>query len=167
MAVENKYVNTNAQEGDHPYASANVSGAGLIAIATTFEVAAADDDASIYRLFKSLPATLIPIQIYINNDAITAGTDYDLGFYKPESGVVIDKDSLADGADLSSAHAMGSELNGLTALGAEYVGKNISEILNTKLSNTTKYNTVDICLTANTVGTAAGTVSVRGIFAQG
>jgi len=166
MAVQDKYVNTNANNGD-PFNSANVCGAPLIAMATTFEVAAADDDASIYRLFKSLPATLIPVQIYINNDAITAGTDYDLGFYKSESGVVIDKDSLADGADLSSAHAMGSELNGLTALGAEYVGKNISEILNTKLTDTTKYETVDICLTANTVGTAAGTVSVRAIFVQG
>lgn len=167
MAVQDKYVNTDANGTDHPYPSANVSGAKVFAIATTFEVAAADDDGSIYRLFKSLPATLIPIQVWINNDAVTAGSDYDLGFYKPESGVVIDKDSLADAADMSSAHVMGSELNGLTALGAEYVGKNISEILNTKLSNTTKYESVDVCLTANTVGTAAGTISVRALFAQG
>lgn len=167
MAVQDKYVNTIAEAGEKPFPAVNVNGAGLIAMATTFEVAAADDDTSVYRLFKSLPATLIPVQLWVNNDAITAGTDYDLGFYKPEKGVVIDKDSLADGADLSSAHAMGSELNGLTALDAVLVGKTIGEILNSKLSNTTRYDSVDICLTANTVGTAAGTISVRAIFAQG
>lgn len=165
MAVENKYVNASAEAGEI-YPSEKVSGAKTISIATTFEVAAADDDGSIYRIFKSLPATLVPIDIKINNDAITAGTDYDLGFYNPEKGTVIDKDSLVDGGDLSSAHAVGSELSGLTALDAAYIGKNLGEILNGKLSNTTKYETVDVCLTANTVGTAAGTVSVRATFAQ-
>lgn len=165
MAVEDKYVNADAEAGN-PFPAEKVSGVRTISMATTFEVAAADDNGSVYRLFKSLPATLVPIQIVINNDAITAGSDYDLGFYSPIKGTVIDKDSLVDGGDLSSAHALGSELSGLTALDQSYVGKNIGEILNGKLSNTTKYDSVDLCLTANTVGTAAGTVSVRATFAQ-
>ena len=166
MAAVDKYINAIAEEGEKPFPAVNVNGVGLVAMAATFEVAAADDDASVYRVFKSLPASLVPIDIRINNDAITAGTDYDLGFYKPEKGVVIDKDSLVDGGDLSSAHAMGSPLSGVTALGQEYVGKNIGGILNAKLSNTTRYDSVDLCLTANTVGTAAGTISVTAIFAQ-
>ena len=167
MAVQDKYVNAIAEEGEKPFPAVNVNGANQIAMACTFEVAAADDDGSVYRLFKSLPASLVPVSIVINNDAIAAATDYDLGFYKPEKGVVIDKDSLVDGADINAGKAIGSELDGLLSLGIENIGKNIGEILNAKLSNTTKYDTVDLCLTANTVGTAAGTISVRAIFAQG
>ena len=168
MAVENKYVDTNAaSNGEYPYRSANVSGSPVIAMATIFEVAEADSDGSVYRLFKDLPATLIPIQIWINGDAIAAATDYDLGFYKPNLGAVIDKDSLLDGKDINAGAAMGSESNGLATLTVDLVGKTIGEILNSKLSNTTKYDSVDLCLTANTVGTAAGTIAVRAIFAQG
>lgn len=167
MAIQDKYIDADAEAGS-VFPAANVSGAGLIAMATTFEIAAADEDNSVYRIFKSIPASLIPAQIWINNDAIAAGTDYDIGFYKPEYGAVIDKDALADGiTTLTAAHALGSEITGMTALDASYVGKTIQEIINGKLSTTTKYPNVDICLTANTVGTAAGTVSARALFIQG
>lgn len=167
MAVQDKYVDTNANAGS-VFSAANVNGVGLIGMATTFELAVADDDKSVYRLFKALPSSLIPLQIWINCDEITAGTDFDLGFYKSDvGGAVIDKDALMDGQSLTTAKALGSELTGMTALDAALVGKSIQEIINSKLSTTTKYDNVDICLTANTVGSAAGTVSVRALFLQG
>lgn len=166
MAAVDKYVNTNAEAGT-VFSAANVNGVGLVGMATTFEITDTDSDTSVYRVFKSLPSSLIPIQIDINCDKITAGTDFDLGFHKPEYGAVIDKDALMDGQSLTTAKAIGSELNGLAALDISYIGKSIQEIINGKLSTTTKYDNVDLTLTGNTVGSATGTVSVRALFLQG
>jgi hypothetical protein len=47
-----------------------------------FEVAAADDNASIYRLFK-LPPTAIVTSLIVGNDAIAGLTDPQFGLYKP------------------------------------------------------------------------------------
>jgi hypothetical protein len=163
MAVQNKWVDANVAAGDKGN-PANIMPGKVFAFACTFEVAAADDDGSIYKLAK-LGANLVPLQLKVNNDAITAGTDYDLGLYK-EDGVVADKDLFADGADLSSAHAMGSELDGLTNLGIENVGKCLYELLGLTVATRTQDSYV-LALTANTVGSAAGTISVRGLFIQG
>lgn len=163
MAVENKWVDTAVEAGKKGNPG-NVMPGQIFGFACTFEVAAADDDGSVYKLAK-VGANMIPLQIWINNDAITAGTDYDLGFYK-ENGVVADKDILADGADLSSAHAMGSELTGLSNLGAENIGKKVYELLGFTDATRAEDSYV-LALTANTAGTAAGTISVRGLFIQG
>ena len=53
-------------------------------------VAAADSDTSIYKIAR-LKSNLVPLQMKINNDAITSGSDYDLGLYKT-NGDVLDKD---------------------------------------------------------------------------
>lgn len=166
MSVENKYVDSNVVAG-LPCRAANVTGTNIIGMATTFEVATADSDGSVYRLFKDIPVTLIPKKIELNADSITGGTDWDLGFYHVNTGAVIDKDSLLDGTNLNSGAAAGSEVNGLSALDLALYGSDIQAIINSKLSNTTKYDSVDICLTANTVGTAAGTISTRAEFLQG
>lgn len=161
MAVENKWVNSDLEAGKLGQAS-KVAGGKVISIAGTFEVAAADDDGSIYKLAK-LPANAVPIRALVNNDAIASGTDYDLGLYK-EDGVVADKDILADGLDMSSAAAMGSEKNGLANLGGAdplaAVGKKLYELLG--LTAVTKDQEAYIlAFTANTVGSAAGTISYR------
>ena len=65
---------------------------------STFEIAVADNDADVFRIFKNVPEKLIPTRIEVYNDAITAGTSYDLGLYKTTvggvDGVVIDKDTM-------------------------------------------------------------------------
>ena len=128
-----------------------------------FEIAAADSDGDIYKVAQ-LPANLVPLDMKINNDAITAGTSYDLGLYK-ENGVVADKDLFVAAADLSSAHAAGSELYGLSAVAIDKVGKKLWELLG--LTVNTKEENYILAFTANTVGTAAGTISLRGLFIQG
>lgn len=165
MAVVDKYVNINAETGDHPYASNQVSGAKTVTMAVNFEKAASDGNGSVFRLFKSLPVTLVPIDIKVYNDAISGGTAYKLGVYAPEKGVKIADDVLAATLDLSTAHNAGEGLNGL-AIDNDKVGKNLGELLIDEDAGNDKYNSVDICLTGATAGSAAGTIAVVATFAQ-
>src|ERR1043166_3247920 len=120
MAVENKNVDTgsSAAQSLSVLRGLNGSGAEVGALFVTFEVAAADSDASVYRLFHGLPANLIPLQLLIANDAITAGSDWDAGLYDTALGAVISKDVFLNGADLSTGHASltpGTAVDGLSA----------------------------------------------------
>lgn len=165
MAVENKYVNANIVAGK-PAMAIQSGGAEVKVFSETFEIAAADDDGSIYRVFKDVPSDLIPVKIEVGCDAITGGTDYDLGFYDVEgynAGAVVDKDNLMDGQTLATASNFG--LNGMGAVDVANCCKRFWELAGHTV--TTKRKAYDICLTANTVGTAAGTVSIKMYCVQG
>lgn len=163
MAVENKYVGANEAAGKLEK-SALSSGSESIVIIKTFEVAAADDDGSVYRVFKEVPSSYIPVQIDILCDAITNGTDYDLGLYKTGLGAVVDKDVLMDGQTLATAltRATGQGL-GLGAVDRADATKTLGQLS----AQTNVDAAYDIALTANTVGSAAGTVTVIAHFVQG
>ncbi len=164
MAVEDKYVGTLTAAGKLDKA-ALVMGDRVITMINTEEIAAADDDASVYRFFKSVPSNLIPLDITILSDGITGMTDTDLGLYKVGvGGAVVEKDILMDGQTLASAltRATGHQL-GLSGVVIENVGKTLAEIS----GQTTPDLAYDICLTANTVGSGAGTVSIIARFIQG
>lgn len=166
MAVRNAYVNTNVAAGKKVNSAFN-EGQPEITMICTFETLAADDAGSIYRLFKNLPADLIPVDIKIMCDAIAGATDIDLGFYESleVGGAVIDKDVLCDGADIAAGQARGSEENGLQTVGVEKVQQNIAELCGHTL--TTRKAGYDLVLTANSEITAAGTISVIAKFVQG
>lgn len=135
----------------------------------TFEIAAADNDGDTYTFFPvSLDARVDDLQIV--NDAITVGTDYDFGFYKITDnnlGAVIDKDILADGIDCSSARAVWTSIlfTGTAAMDQGAVGQKVWEICGyadidaARAANQT--NQVYLVATANTVGSAAGTLSAK------
>lgn len=164
MAVENKYAEANLA-ADKKAKAALSMGAETITIIATEEIAAADDDGSVYRLFKSVPANYIPVEITIATDGITGATDYDLGIYKVGVGAaVVDKDVLMDGQTMASAltRATGHQL-GLAAVNIADAGKTLAELS----AQANPDNSYDIALTANTVGTAAGTITVIATFAQG
>lgn len=157
MAVVNAYTDTLIGTGrakplkSHGYRTITCIG--------SFEVAAADDNGSVYRLDR-LPADAIITTVKIAASAITAGTDFDLGFYEVSSkitaGAVVDKDVLMDGADLNAGKARGSEQNGLSAVVIGDLGKKIYELLGKTISN--KKPEYDLAITANIVGTATGTI---------
>jgi hypothetical protein len=155
MAVEDKYVNTEvvAQKLAAPYQQ---GGSDLKVFAQTLEVAAADDDGSIYRV-SSVPGDAVPVKVEIYNDAITGGTDYDLGFYVSleKGGAVKDKDALMDGTSMASA---ADAVNGMTALDIADFGKRVYEIAGD--DEDSRLPAYDLALTANTVGTVAGTITV-------
>ncbi len=162
MAVENKWVDANVAAGKK--GNPGIIGPGQVfSLAQTFEVAAADDDGSVYKL-GIVGANMIPLKVEWNNDAIAGATSYDLGFYS-EAGVAVDKDILMAAHDINAGAAMGSEIDGMHDLPIDKIGKKVYELLGKTL--TTKENAYVLAVTANTVGTAAGTISVRASFIQG
>ncbi len=164
MAVVDLYTNSNAAAGKlvNP---ALFSGADTKALVAVAELAASDSNGSVYRLAR-LGANIIPLDIQLNNDVLTSGTDFDLGIYKiGVDGLVKDKDIFVDGADLSSGHAQGSELEGMSAIGIADLGKKMYELAGDDIGD--KQTSYDICLTANVAGTSGGTVVVKMLLAQG
>lgn len=164
MAVEDKYVETQTAAGKLAK-SIHTNGAELFTLVATEEIAVADDNGSVYRLFKSIPSNYIPVQIDIMTDGITGGTDYELGLYKVGvGGAAVDIDVLMGTQTMASAltRATGQGL-GLAAVDIADIGKTLAELS----AQTDPDVSYDIALTANTVGTAAGTISVIATFAQG
>lgn len=161
MAVRDEYVDTQVAAGKLTVGGFAV-GAPVVAIPFTFEVAAADSDASIFRIAKNINPNLVPIKVEIFADVITGSTDWDLGFYEPLElgGAVIDKDCLADGIDPAGGEAHSAPLDGLVSIDLANVRKRIYEHAGQTLA--TKKLGYDLALTANTIGSGAGTVS--GVF---
>lgn len=156
MAVENKVVNHNALSGKVDESADSIGtlffGGAVKKVPFSFEVAAADDDGSVYRVAR-IPVTARNIIVRHGSDDITAGTDYDIGFYKPKSlgGAAIDADAIADGLDYSGADALAE----IRQAGADF-GKLAWEYAGLSALPVDGY--MDIAFTANTVGSAAGTI---------
>lgn len=161
MPVENKYVDSNIVAGKKCEAYTSGSGAESFDLVATFEVAAADDDGSIYRVFKDVPANAVPVEISISCDAITGGTSWGCGIYRKDLGSVVNATIFMSGQTLATAltRATGHQL-GLGNLNVDAVKRNIASL--TGLPNPDE--SYDIALTAATVGSGAGTVSVYGRF---
>lgn len=131
--------------------SANYTGkGGLYAVEATVTVLAAHNNADIYRAFR-VPSNGIPLHTGVANSEITGGTDYDLGLYLVD-GVVLDKDVLIDG--LSMATASTGVLRVGPQLSADR-GKTFWELAGLATDPGGEF---DVCWTANTVGTADGTI---------
>lgn len=115
-------------------------------------IAAADDDGSVYRLVR-LPSSVRILGIRRRHAAVTSGTDFDIGCYRTaaDGGTVVDKDSLVDGQSLASA----------VGFPTETLGANLTIDTEKRLWQLQSGVTVDpgcdydICLTGNTVGSAA------------
>lgn len=164
MAVEDKFVTSELADGKK-VKSAFASGDTEVTIVATEEIAAADDDGSVYRFFSGVPSSYIPTEITIMSDGITGGTDYDLGLYKQGvGGAAVDADVLMDGQTMASAltRATGHQL-GLQTVDIADAGKTLGELS----GQTDVDGGYDIALTANTVGTAAGTITILAKFVQG
>lgn len=164
MAVEDKYTDTNLAAGKISNAYTG-QGQNEITLIGTEETAAADSDGSVYRFFKSVPSNFIPVQIDIMTDGITSGTDFELGLYEVGVGeAAIDIDVLMGTQDLSSAltRATGQGL-GLAAVDLANVGST----LGTLSGQSDVSASYDICLTANTVGSGVGTISIIAKFIEG
>ncbi len=168
MAVENKYVNTEVAAGKAPTAHKN-AGAKVTQTIVVFDVAAADDIASIYRVIRGIPWNTVVSKVEILNDAIAGLTDMDLGLYESlfdgVGGEVIDKDLFLDGADMSSGRARGSELDGLTAVAIENSDKQLWQLAGETFD--TKKQHYDLAITANTDPTGTGTIVLLITLVQG
>lgn len=121
-------------------------------------VAASDDDGSkwILGIVKGLARI---ISIDLNHDVITGGSSYDVGVYDMQ-GVLISANALASGLDLSA----GNSKDGLAAVSRANRNKMLYELIghvdkiNPASGETLVQPQYLIVLTANTAGTAAGSI---------
>ena len=162
---------------------AAMSGAEVKEFVQSWAKVAGDGNQTTYYL-AALPADAIMVELKLNNAALTGATSADLGLYRLNAdGSVANTiagattgGALSTGADagnlfqsaidISSAHAIGSELNGLTS----YTLAN----LNQKLWNALGFTDPKLAdgvyvlgLRLNTAGSAAGALVVRGRWIQG
>jgi hypothetical protein len=156
--VENEIQNDNV-------GSYTAKGATPVVRTATIEVDSTYNDADVLVLGK-LKSDDVLKKIEIVNDAITGGTDYDLGLYLIDTngdlGTVVDADVFADGLNLSTASTRVAPLDGLTTVDIANVGKEVWELVNAAVADTYDEDPkleYFLALTANTIGTATGTVS--------
>ena len=167
--MTDKYVNTTFISGStllKRMPNINV-GTELHVAYETYEVAAADADADVHRIFKGLDPCIIPIAILVATDGITGATVYDLGIYETNLGAVVDADAFAANMDLSSAVDLGflTALDGMDAVAIENYGRKLFEHAGHTEAN--KRGSYDIAFTLDTAGTGAGTLAVLMLYAQG
>lgn len=153
MAVENYFTNnilgTRLESGANSHE--------VVRIVATVEVAAGDDDGSTYLLIKGLPNSFRPVRATLMCDAITGGTNFDLGLYDSRTGAVVSKGLFMADQTLASAS---KTLDGLAAVDIADLGakKTLAELLSKTPS--TALSAYDVVLTGDTVGAAAGTVTL-------
>lgn len=135
-----------------------LSGAVLKSAVATVEVAAADDDNSVYRLFR-VHSSWSPRHLWILNDAITSGTVYDLGLYDTAEagGAVVTQEAFASDVTMASARVAPTDLL-FEAADINKIEKRFWEFTSATADPNKWY---DIAFTAATVGSGAGTLSMQ------
>lgn len=155
----------SARQAGLPARAHESSGVGLRLRTITFETAAADAAGDVKRLF-TVGAHEIPVKCVIMNDAIAGATDIDLGLYRPNGGIVVDRDALMDGTDISAGKTAASPADGLAALGVEELGVKsffdiANDVLTTDVIGHLPNDSYDVALTEVSEVTAAGTITVH------
>lgn len=123
----------------------------------TISIAAADADGDIYHMLPVFSSWSIK-HIWVYNDAVTGGTSYDIGLYTTAATpVVVDVDAYASAVDMSSARTS-------APIDAAFEARNITAIAQ-KVHQDGAVTTDPgawywLSLTANTVGTAQGDITL-------
>jgi len=144
--------------------ASGVSGGRQYVSVDKVAVAAADDDGSVLRMFRVHSSWRI-LQLELLCDALTGGTSYDLGLYQiaANGGAVVAAGCYANAVDLSAAKTAWLEM-AFENRTIDKVGNAVWQDAGLSADNGRWY---DLCLTANTIGTAAGNVAMKMTFTQG
>lgn len=147
---------SNADAATQTLNVASLSQGKLYSSVATVEIAAADDDGSVYRMM-SVHSSWRLMNIRLANDAIAGLTSLDIGLYQTakNGAAVVDKDAYLAALDahLASTGAINYAIAGARAI--EKLGQAVWEDAALSADPGRWY---DLCFTANTVGTAAGTL---------
>lgn len=133
----------------------------------TVEIAAADDNNSVYRVGRVHSSWRIS-DIIRYNDAITSGADFDVGLYDTAAngGAVINVNAFADAVSLASASVTGT--NDLYEAGSDVGVEDIEqEVWQMAGLSSDPNKFMDVCYTGVTVGSGAGTLSVKIRYVDG
>lgn len=131
----------------------------------TISIAAADDDGSTYLIYKNMPTRACLSQLLLEVDAMTGATSYDIGFYDSVTGLVINDNLCMSAADIHSGSTKLSPIDGLSALTHTQTSQTIADLLSENLKDVP--GCVDLVLTADTVGSGAGSITFRGKLKTG
>lgn len=125
------------------------------------EVAAADDNGSVYRMVR-LPSNAVIYRLEVLNDVIAGGTAYDVGIYRTaiDGAAAVNDDVFADAIDMTMARTLPLDAM-FEVLGIENVEKRLWELAGLTADPMIEY---DLCFTADTVGTGAGTLAMRVVW---
>lgn len=147
---------TNADATPNVLNNDFVAKGALFESVATVEVAAADDDGSVYRMVR-VPSNARISEVLRANDAITTGTVYDIGVYQTadNGGAAVSANLFANDIDLSSASTGFVQTTGVDIANCE---KRLWELLGLTADSFRDY---DICFTGATVGSGAGTLSLK------
>ncbi len=121
-----------------------------------------DSIGSQYRLFNSVPAKYYLDDVEILNPAIAGATGFQLGFYKPFYGEVVDADALGTAIDLSTAHTYPSWYHVANNLTLIQRSEPLWQISGGTFSR--EPNALDLVLTSTVAPTAAGVIFVKARF---
>lgn len=162
MAVVNtkSTVITNADATARTLTSSKITGGMYLREAVgTVEVAAADDNDSVYR-FVRVPSNARITSVERANDAITGGTDYNIGVHKTaaDGGAVVSDNLFGDAIDMSSASAFQDITYETTAANISKVEQELWQLLGLTTDPGLMY---DITATGIAVGSGAGTIALR------
>ncbi len=160
---------SNIETALRTFNDVRVAGAVRKVATGTVEVLEAHNDAHIYALVR-LPAQATIYSVLLISDAIAGATDYDFGGFTPNEGsgdpTAVDADALCDGIDINAGKAVPTEILGTGSKPdpANY-GKPLWELLGVSADpgDDVMY---DLGFLANTVGTAAGTVTVAVVYSD-
>lgn len=145
---------TNADTKPAVFTGSYIAGGRLRQIVGSVEVAAGDDNGSVYRLARVWSGWRIA-SVRLFNDAITDGTAYDLGIAGTDDGAAVDDDAYASALDLSSADSDGAEV----AFEARDIADASNRVFEDAGLGEDPHQWYDLVLTADTVGTGAGTIT--------
>lgn len=143
-------------------AEAPFAGGKIRYFVATVAVAAADDDTSVIRICRVHSSwTLVSAKVF--NTAITGGTDYTLGIHQTAAngGAVVVKNTYADGVSLATANTTGLEIAFNTRAITAAKNRIWQDLALT--SDPNRY--YDLTMTADTIGTAAGNITVQVLVA--
>ena len=172
---------TNIDAGTIDLGSSRNMGSRMRIKSASVAIAAADNDGSVYRFFRVHSSHSIKsLQVYTSG--VLAGTDYDLGLKHTAangSGTIAANitDLYADGLNVATAvpsvpHVLATTpyLEGRFSDAVTQVAKVNNQVWNdigTATYASDPQLEFDVALTANTVGTAAGTIALVMLYTAG
>lgn len=174
MAVVDLYVDTTKFTANAVQKLQSMSNTGteFVHMFMTFAVDPTDSATSVYRLFKELDPNLIPVEFCLASAALTGGTSYSLGLYRTSSpgnaGAVLSANVFMNAQTLITAITSLNPkvaIDALANVGIANMGRKLYEHAGHTVK--TRLTGYDLCLTANTPSTVAGSVSIACKFMQG
>lgn len=164
MAVANtkSTIVTNADATVQTLNNSALSQGALYSSVATLEIAAADDDNSVYRLFRVHSSWRV-LHCYVTCDAITGGTDFDFGLYQTAANgsAVVDQDCYCDTQSLATA---------ITTLPVDVANKTRDiavlgqQVWQDGAISADSNRWYDLCATGATVGSGAGTLTAHLVY---